>query len=155
MKTIIKQVFYIITCSIIVGILFNFLRPAGIPFVTKQTNGFSYNYLIDEFIIESIDLEIAKKFYYDNMLFIDARDNISFTVGHITGAIPSIPHDEMVDNIFNDYGFNEPFVIYCDDPECGLSEDLAYQLQTEGFTKIYVFIGGWNQWLAADLPTTK
>jgi rhodanese-related sulfurtransferase len=154
MKTFIKQVYYIIACSIVVGILFNYLRPTGIPIITKHTSGFSDNYQIDE-IIESIDLEIAKKFYYDNVLFIDVRDNISFTVGHITGAIPSIPHDEMVDKIFNERGFNGPFVVYCDDPGCGLSEDLAYQLQTEGFTKIYVFIGGWNQWLAAELPTTK
>lgn len=155
MKTFIKQAIYIIICSIVVGILFNFLRPTGIPIIAKQINGFSDSFQIDEFVIESIDLEIAKKFYYDDMLFIDARDYISFSESHITGAISKIPHDEMVDNIFNNHGFNEPFVIYCDDEECGFSEDLAYQLQAEGFSKIYVFSGGWNQWLMAKLPVEK
>lgn len=155
MKTFIKQTIYIIICSIIVGILFNFLRPTGIPIIAKQINGFSNNFQIDEFIIEIINLEIAKKFFYDDVLFVDARDNTSYMEGHITGAISPIPHDKMVDNIFNNHGFNEPFVIYCDNEECGFSEDLAYQLQAEGFSKIYVFSGGWNQWLVAKLPVEK
>lgn len=155
MKIFIKQTIYIITCSIVVGIVFNYLRPTGIPIIAKQINGYSDNYQIDEFIIEIIDLEIAKKFFYDNVLFIDARDDISFSEGHITGAISSIPFDRMVDDLFNNYGFNEPFVVYCDDAECGLSEDLAYQLQAEGFSKIYVFSGGWNQWITTELPIEK
>lgn len=155
MKTFIKQTIYIIICSIIVGILFNYFQPNGIPIIAKQINGFSDNYQIDEFVIEIIDLKIAKKFFYDDVLFIDARDDISFSEGHISGAILSIPHDEMVDIIFNNHGFNKPFVVYCDDEECGLSEDLAYQLQAEGFSIIYVFQGGWNQWLMAKLPVEK
>lgn len=155
MKFIIKQAVYIIISSFVVGVLFNFLRPAGIPIIAKQINGFSNNFQIDEFIIEIINLKIAKKFFYDNVLFIDARDNTSYMEGHITGAISSINHNEMVDIIFNNHGFNEPFVIYCDNEECGFSEDLAYELQAEGFSKIYVFSGGWNQWLVAKLPVEK
>ncbi len=155
MKTISKQAIYIIVSSFVIGILFNYLRPAGIPLLAKQINEFSGNYQIDEFIIEIIDLEIAKKFFYDDMLFIDARDSISFSEGHITGAISSIPFDRLADDLFNNFGFNEPFVVYCDDAECGLSEDLAYQLQAEGFSKIYVFGGGWNQWVVTELPIEK
>ncbi len=155
MNTFIKQAIYIIICSVVVGILFNLLRPAGIPIRAKQINKFSDNSQVDEFIIEIIDLKIAKKFYYEDVLFIDARNDISFNEGHISGAISSTPYNEMVDKIFNNLGFNEPFVVYCDDAECGLSEDLAYQLQAEGFSKIYVFSGGWNQWLSAKLPVTK
>lgn len=155
MNTLIKQAIYIIICSVVIGILFNFLRPAGIPIIAKQIDGFSGNYQIDELVIEIIDLKIAKKFYYDDVLFVDARNDISFNEGHITGAISSTPYNEMVDKIFNNLGFNERFVVYCDDADCGLSEDLAYQLQAEGFSKIYVFSGGWNQWLTAKLPVIK
>ena len=157
MKTIFKQAIYIIVCSFVIGILFNYLRPAGIPIIATQINGFNdkSQFHIDEFIIEIIDLEIAKKFFYDDVLFIDARDSISFSESHITGAISSIPFDRMVDDLFNKYGFNEPFVVYCDDAECGLSEDLAYQLQAEGFSKIYLFSGGWNQWVTTELPVEK
>lgn len=155
MRIVAKQATYIIICSLVVGTLFNYLRPTGIPIIAKQINGFSDNYQIDEFTIETIDLKIAKKFFNNDILFIDARDNISFSEGHILGAISPIPYDGMVDKIFSDYGFNEPFVVYCDDAECGLSEDLAYKLQEDGFSKIYVFSGGWNQWLKAKLPVTK
>ena len=33
-------------------------------------------------------------------------------------------------------------MVYCGDPGCGDSEDLAYNLQGYGFTKLYVFKGG-------------
>ena len=155
MKTIFKQATYIIICSIIIGMSFNYFRTNGIPIISKPINGFSNNYQIAEFAIEIIDLEIAKKFFSDNILFIDARDDISFLEGHITGAISSIPYDDLVDNIFINQGFSEPIVIYCDDEECGLSEELGYQLQAEGFSKIYVFSGGWNQWSMAKLSIEK
>ncbi|MFC1565359.1 rhodanese-like domain-containing protein [Candidatus Neomarinimicrobiota bacterium] len=155
MKTIFKQAIYIIVCSIVVGIAFNHFRSNGIPLIAKPIDGFSNNSQIAEFVIEIIDLEIAKKFFNDDMLFIDARDDISFREGHIAGAIASIPYDDIVDNIFINQGFSEPIVIYCDDKECGLSEELGYRLQAEGFSKIYVFSGGWNQWLMAKLPVEK
>ena len=155
MNILFKQAIYIIICSFVVGILFNFTRPNGIPIIAGQISGFSDDYQTDEFIIELIDLGIAKKFYNDGILFIDARDEISFNEGHIVSAISSTPYDDMVDKIFIVQGFNEPIVVYCDDAECGLSEDLAYQLQAEGFSKIFVFSGGWNQWVTANLPVTK
>ena len=155
MKTIFKQAIYIIICSIVIGMSFNYFRTNGIPIIAKPINGFSNNSQIAEFVIEIIDLEIAKKFFNDDILFIDARDDISFSEGHITGAISSIPYNDIVDNIFINQGFSEPIVIYCDDEECGLSEEFGYQLQAEGFSKIYVFSGGWNQWLMAKLPVEK
>ena len=155
MKNIFKQATYIIICSILIGMSFNYFRANGIPIIAKSINGFSNNSQIDEFVYEIIDFEIAKKFFYDDVLFIDARDDISFLKGHIIGAISSIAYDDLVDDIFINQGFSEPIVIYCDDEECGLSEDLGYQLQAEGFSKIYVFSGGWNQWLMANLPVEK
>jgi len=152
MKTYFKQAVYIIIISFIIGIIFNYIRLNGIPIVSRQIKGLSDNAQIDENIIEIIDLEIAKRFFYDNVLFVDARDDISFKTGHIAGAISSIPFISMVDKIFDNQGFNGPLIVYCDDDECGLSEDLAYQLQMEGFTRIYIFSGGWNHWLMAELP---
>ena len=155
MNNSIKQAIYIIACSIIIGFLTNSLRPNGIPLLAKQINFYSDNTQFDEFIIEFIDLSIAKQFFQDNVPFIDARDEDSFNKGHISRAITSVSFEEMVNELFNIYGFNAPLVVYCDDDECGLSEDLAYRLQAEGFSKIYVFSGGWDQWLNAGLPVNK
>ena len=38
-----------------------------------------------------------------------------------------MPFSDLVDYIFTLQGFDEPLVVYCDDEECGLSQDLAYQ----------------------------
>ena len=46
-------------------------------------------------------------------------------------------------------------MVYCGDPGCGDSEDLAYNLQDYGFTKLYVFKGGWLEWSAANYPSEK
>ena len=155
MKTIFNQTIYIIICSIVVGLSFNIIRPNSIPIIAKQLEGFSENYQIGDFIIEKIELETAKKFFDDGVMFVDARDEASYNGGHITGAITSDPFDMLVNIIFDYLGFNEPIVVYCDYDECGLSEDLAYNLQAEGFSKIYVFSGGWNQWKSAKLPVDK
>ena len=48
--------------------------------------------------------------------------------------------------------YNNGFVVYCSDDDCGSSEDLAYQLQDQGFTNIYLFKGGWKQWTKNNLP---
>jgi len=155
MKTYLKQAVYIVIFSITVGSIFNTLRPNGIPFFTKSTYGISNNIQDIDFIIETIDLEKVQKMFYDKVPFIDARDSISFINSHINYAISQYPYYDMVDNLFIRQGFDEPIVVYCDDEECGLSDELAYQLQAEGFSKIYIFSGGWNQWLLAKLPVEK
>ena len=48
--------------------------------------------------------------------------------------------------------YSNGFVVYCSDDDCGSSEDLAYQLQDQGFINIYLFKGGWKQWTESDLP---
>lgn len=153
MRMLIKQSIYILLCSILIGILFNYFSSNGIPLIAKQHN--NNNYDGNEVTMDFISLELAQKFYSDNILFIDARGNDSYNEGHITGAIKSMPFSDLVDYIFILQGFDEPLVVYCDDEECGLSQDLAYQIESEGFSNIYIFSGGWKQWESAKLPTEK
>ena len=150
-----KQAIVIIVCSAIVGIIFNFFRSEGIPFFAEKLSEYSNSSETGEFVIETIDIEIAKILFDEGVIFVDARDEISFIEGHIRGAQSVIEYEKMVDVIFNKQGFNSPIIVYCDDDECGLSEEMAYQLQSEGFSKIYVFGGGWNQWEKSELPTER
>ena len=48
-------------------------------------------------------------------------------------------------------GLDKGFVIYCSDDDCGSSEDLAYELQERGFMNIFVFKGGWKEWIDAKM----
>ena len=153
MRILIKQSIYIVICSIILGMTFNYFSANGIPVVAKQRN--TNNYDGNEVTTGFISLEMAQKFFDDNILFIDARDTDSYNGGHIAGAIKSMPFSELIDYIFTFQGFDEPLVVYCDDEECGLSENLAYQIESEGFSIIYIFSGGWKLWESANLPTEK
>ena len=60
---------------------------------------------------------------------------------------------ELLFNIESLQSKQDPLVVYCGDPGCGDSEDLAYNLQDAGFTKLYVFKGGRLEWAAAEYPS--
>ena len=47
---------------------------------------------------------------------------------------------------------SKAFVVYCSDDNCGSSEELSYQLYDQGFESIYLFKGGWKQWIENNLP---
>ena len=60
---------------------------------------------------------------------------------------------ELSFNIEERQGKYVPLVVYCGDPGCGDSEQLAYDLKDLGFTKLYVFKGGWLEWSRAAYPS--
>lgn len=102
-----------------------------------------------------ISSEEAKKFFEESgALFVDARHEFDFKLGHIKGAI-NIPlkdfdaHKEIIASIPKD----KLIVVYCDGAECNSSIELAAKLHTLGFTNIKIFFGGWREWEAHHLPT--
>ena len=90
------------------------------------------------------------------MLFIDARDESDFNAGHITNSI-NIPfddfdnHKQKLQQIHKD----KPTVIYCAGTECDLSHLLAKLLFEQGYKQVYVFFGGWVEWIDAEYPTEQ
>jgi len=104
-------------------------------------------------ILAAISINQAKDFFDNGVLFIDARDEGYYEAGHIKGAMRNGFLMELVFNIEEKQSKNDPLVVYCGDPGCGDSEDLAYDLKDSGFTKLYVFKGGWLEWSAAGYPS--
>jgi len=104
-------------------------------------------------ILAAISIDQAKDFFDNGVLFIDARDEGYYEAGHIKGAMRNGFLMELVFNIEEKQSKNDPLVVYCGDPGCGDSEDLAYDLKDSGFTKLYVFKGGWLEWSAAGYPS--
>ena len=150
--SVVKQAFILIICSILIGIFFNILRPHGISFIAKAD---AVSKQIDKYLIESVNLENAKKLFDEGILFIDARLSEFYSNGHIQGAIPSYNYDNLLDELFFNHGLDDPIVIYCDNSECGLSEELAIQLEMDGFSNLFIFKGGWGEWLKAGYPVVK
>jgi len=101
----------------------------------------------------AITLDQALEFYQKGTVFVDAREPEYYQEGHIKGAW-NIPFFlELVFKLDSLQGKDAPMVIYCSGDECGSSEDLAYELQAEGFSNLLVFKGGWTAWNTSGHPT--
>jgi len=104
----------------------------------------------------AIKLGQAYSLYNKGILFIDARDEGDFDAGHITNSV-NIPYDDFdnhkqkLDKISKE----KPLVIYCAGTECDLSHLLANLLFDKGYKQVYVFFGGWMEWLDANYPTEQ
>ena len=46
----------------------------------------------------------------------------------------------------------KPMVIYCGGTDCDLSILLGNLLFEQGYKQVYVFFGGWFDWLSANYP---
>jgi rhodanese-related sulfurtransferase len=90
-------------------------------------------------------------------LIVDARDNPSFAAGHIEGAL-SLPLVD-VDAGLAAFRAKAPptatIVVYCSGFNCHDSMDLGSRLLQAGYRKVFVFLGGYPEWLAAGYPVAE
>jgi len=154
MTSICKQSVILLVCSIIIGFSFNHFRPNGIALLSKNA-ALPDSLYTEEFGIKTADIATAKTLFNNDGVFIDARSIDSYRNGHIKNALPSLPYQKLIDDIFDKFGFDSPLIVYCDSDNCDLSEELAYRLMMDGFTNIYVFSSGWDHWIKANLPIDK
>ena len=89
-------------------------------------------------------------------LFVDARHEFDYKLGHIRGAI-NIPlrlyeaKKSLVDSIPK----NQLLVAYCDGAECNSSIELSVKLAKDGHKNVKIFFGGWRDWTDSHLPIVK
>ena len=96
--------------------------------------------------------EILKLMESGEALLLDARPYADFGSGHIPGAINIPAHDPAkIDFILKleDMLRSVPvLVVYCTGPDCELSEILAADLKSLGFSEeqLLIFTGGMEAW---------
>ena len=151
-----NQVVFFVVISIFLSFSSNLVRKDSIPLLAKKleiTEDIDID--SDESTLLAISLDKAKDFFENGVLFIDARDEVYYNDGHIKNAMKNVFLMELIFNIEEKQTKEDPIVVYCGDPGCGDSEDLAYDLQNEGFKKLFVFKGGWLEWSAANYPSDR
>ena len=151
-----NQVVFFVVISIFLSFSSNLVRKDSIPLLAKKleiTEDIDLD--SDESTLLAISLDKAKDFFENGVLFIDARDEVYYNDGHIKNAMKNVFLMELIFNIEEKQTKDDPIVVYCGDPGCGDSEDLAYDLQNEGFKKLFVFKGGWLEWSAANYPANN
>lgn len=104
----------------------------------------------------AIKIDLAYKLFKQGIKFIDARMPDEFAEGHIKGAY-NIPFDgdESYRDILNKFSKEEIIVVYCGGTDCDLSIYLGNELFEKGFKRVYVFFGGWNEWVEKNYPITR
>ena len=152
------QVCIFLVVSLIISISINFLRSDTIGFRSKKLNKVES---LDQLNsnnnegIKEVSLKIAQNLFEKNILFVDARAEEYYLEGHIPGAICFDNFDSLVLEIDSRIQNNSSLIVYCSDDDCGSSEELSYQLLNEGFTNIYLFKGGWKQWVENKMPVER
>ena len=152
------QICVFVFISLIISVSSNFLRSDTISFISRDLNRVDS---LDELNssndqgIKEVSLKIVKELFEKNILFVDARAEEHYLNGHIPGAICSDNFDSLLVGIESKINNDSFFVVYCSDDECGSSEELSYQLLDEGFTNIYLFKGGWKQWIENKMAIEK
>ena len=153
------QVAFIVFASVFTSLLFNQLRNKSLPFVKAKVEVVSSLPSLKSKSsgshITGIDLELTKKLFEENTLFVDARAEEFYNEGHIPNAICFDDFDLLVEKLENTIGMDDQFIVYCSDSDCGSSEDLSYELQSYGYNNILLFKGGWKEWKDANLIQAK
>ena len=151
-----NQIYIYIALSLFISFFVNIFRTDSLPYIAIPLEKIEDITKIENSSLQpqirEISIDVAERLFLDSVLFIDARAEEFYHDGHIPNSICNDDFDSLVYQIEDFVTYNNGFVVYCSDDDCGSSEDLAYQLQDQGFTNIYLFKGGWKQWVENDLP---
>jgi rhodanese-related sulfurtransferase len=86
--------------------------------------------------------------YNREFVIIDARRPEQFSKSHLANAINIFPgwqENEVIEKILT-LPQNKTIIVYCDGGSCDSSEEIASLLANFGYTKFYIYEGGWEEW---------
>jgi len=153
LNEVIRQAFFILFLSVVIGLVVNMIHPDSIPVIADWSTENRLTSDSGETLI--IPLSLAKKLFEKNeAVFMDARDKNQFELGHIKGAknLPWHAVDDYFMNIAQDLPNDTVIITYCDGESCDLSHDLALFLKKMGFNHVNVLVNGWSVWQEMNLP---
>ena len=91
-----------------------------------------------------------------DLVIIDNRHAVEFEKGHIEGAINLLDSSlQRADLARLAPRPDKPLLFYCNGERCLRSSHAAQMAVNWGYTRIYCFRGGWQEWLDKHLPVTR
>lgn len=152
----ILQVLIIIAAGVIIGLAVNTLRHDKIETageVAATAGQASSQITTNPVQVAKISVwEGFKSFRSGKALFIDARSEYDYNLGHIPKAINIHPGkgDKSVNAIEKDK--SRLIITYCLGIDCPLAEELAKELMADGFTNVREMPEGWEAWSMSGYP---
>ncbi len=105
----------------------------------------------DEQKYKIINFEQLKSRLENSKLYIiDARSPEKFAESHIKNAVniyPFMDDDQEYYRLLNEIPMDKIIVVYCDGGNCDLSHEVANTLLGLGYTNVYLYLGGWEDWI--------
>jgi len=150
---IIGQSLGVIALSAALAFGANALRPDGLPLVHAAQSAVQLDKSGGEINIK----DAALLFISGRAVFLDARSQLEFELGHIQGAfwLPPREFAAQFQDIKPLLAGKEAVITYCDGPDCPLSAALAKHLRGAGVKNVFVLKDGWALWQAERLPVSK
>lgn len=143
-RTALREATLILLASIVFGFGYTIVTKKGLFAPPKPVQSAEASSVTPEFISYE---EAARLFEQRAALFLDARHNYDYKLGHIKGAINVPLKDfDLETSPLSRLPKDTLLVTYCDGAECNSSIELAQKLSAAGFTNVRIFFGGWNEW---------
>ncbi|MBL7995760.1 rhodanese-like domain-containing protein [bacterium] len=149
--------------SLIAGLAFNNFNPGGVSLLASGPStsiSASGNTLTPHEILSKTGrtLSLAETqvlFESKAAVFIDARPPSFYQAEHIKSAISVYYKTAGLNPALDKLKKNDPYVVYCKGPNCNQAQLLADTMHKAGFTKIFLFPGGMQEWRLAQYPMDR
>lgn len=84
-----------------------------------------------------------------DFVIIDARSPEDYAKGKIGDAINIFHYGDEAKYFEQVYTLprDKKFLIYCTGGDCDLSHHLAEDMKTAGFENMFIYVGGWEEWI--------
>lgn len=103
-----------------------------------------------------IDALTAKHMHERGVLFVDVRSEISFSHGHIPGALNlDVRGEDFAEEFMKAAKTDEEIVIYCRGISCDRSAEAILIVHPLGYNNLYYLKVGLPGWIEAGLPVSK
>jgi len=134
----------------VLGIFRNLVLPGGIDFSASSARSST----LQDTLSENLTLEQGYALYQQGVQFIDARSHERFQAAHIPGALnvpAELTFQEKVERT-DSLNISAKYVLYCNDAECPLADEVYEFLQIAGFKDVHIMVPGFDEWQKAGYP---
>ena len=132
----------------LLGAMWNGLSDGGIPLWGPEEAWRVRGPIVVPRGAEQVDLAAFRSAIEAGATIIDARSEKDYAEGHVPGALsfPGGRISERLARVFETIDPEAAVVVYCAGVSCNSSLTVYRRLEREGYKKIRVFTGGWNEW---------
>ncbi len=158
-----KVILLIVLTSVLLAFAYNYsdISSKGLSYLTSKGPAVSDSLLeagIANNVSKAEKLEggtityeqIKARINNPEFIIIDARSPEDYAKGRIGDAKNIFPYGDEAQYFEQIYTLErgKKYLIYCTGGDCDLSHHLAEDMQTAGFENIFIYVGGWEDWVA-------